>query len=387
MRYKNDPRLTQHLRPAGEFDQLMKQAFRPRGPVGEFDNFLRQPFRPSWQRPRYNNRPSGPAGMKGLVPQFRYDPFKFMRIHPALRTAMTIHDLMTMYEPSGPQVEGHYDMTGWNKICENWPGTSPAYWQRAAFNPGLSCNPTAVDVPDGLYGSTITFGVSTRWFCIGQNNDIGTVGRQGRNEQWSRPGTSPGVLPWIPPSMPPSLPRPDMWRPPEPVYKDSKPGNRDQDPRNIRRFPYQRPGIEWKFSPGSKTKPQPIRNWHNQLPVGQVFKEPTKEKKFAITETAAHRLYGLITEVDDFADSLVKGFPEGHRCRRAKGPAEKLSCFYNSFDSDDWSLSKFLGALAENQVEDWAIGKFGQASKYGLREAIKHGYYRSPVGFGTGLAL
>lgn len=97
-------------------------------------------------------------------------------------------------------------------------------------------------------------------------------------------------------------------------------------------------------------------------------------------------LLGGVSEVGDFVDSLYDAIP--YRLRRfekGRRMTDKIEAIYKHF----WRINaaKAIGNFAQNQVEDWAVGKFGSAAKRGTQSASKRGYWTRPVGATAGPAI
>lgn len=94
----------------------------------------------------------------------------------------------------------------------------------------------------------------------------------------------------------------------------------------------------------------------------------------------AQNLWGAYTEFKDAADILYAALPSSIQSKysRKLRADQKLAIVGRYFD--EINFAKAVHGLATNAVTDWAIGKYGQAAKYGVSRAANHGYWKRPVG-------
>lgn len=305
------------------------------------------------------------------------------------------------------EIPPHYDMSGWIFICDVGypPGEVPSYINWAGFAPGIACNAGAVDVPAGLFGDSPVWGPgNVRWFSVGQNNDIGTVGRMGRNQQWHR---TIGDLTVAPPFVPlqPGItiinPPPEVPFSPFLIPEQLPPGITVQHPPAI---PYtllpRRPLNKWPQGPsagygpkvGPKVGPSPpyiiipdaSGDTGPNEPGPHIRKPPekgTKERKKALDAAGfAASLYGSLTEVGDWVDAINKALPV--HLRSHGGLTDKIENLYENFEAID--LETAIKELILNEIQDRVVGKIGGLTKKGTRKAAEAGYYAGGRGLGAG---
>lgn len=261
------------------------------------------------------------------------------RFHPYLFVLWGMYDLYQWWMQGQDPAPGGYVMPdGWVRKCS--VGGNYAYYALGIFDPNLPCDAGAVDVPVGESGATIE-GVNHRWFSLGQNNDIGPVGRMGRNEQWVWAGETSrytGPIPWQNPTPgrppipePPPYLRPPPWR----VIPGYKPPWRETGPS---------PGIPGP-APVPVSPPRPTRP-----PPG------IRERKTRNAWTRAGLIligvFHELTEIQDYVDSFVDAM-DG-TCDGARGLGGKIACIVDNPDKIDWEQA--IINLVYNAIEDGIIG-------------------------------
>lgn len=388
----------------GEFHDFMKQPFKPSWQYDDpFKKLLKQPFKPL----RYWPRAPGRSNIPTIIP-------RIVRYHPALRWPRMAYDIYQLYnrgwlpKMARPTGRGFYDMTGWSQICDVGypPGEEPSYIKMGSIAPGLSCTPAALDVPSGAFGDTVDqnhpawpvdfFGnkANMRWFAVGQNNDVGTTGRMGRNQQWSRPNDSraKNPVPFIPATvtraLPPLLPK---WV--DPLSPPPLPGMPDFDPAPP---PY--PAVPFRDKP--QETPESRDSGPQATPKasgpggptiiyggGGVQVGPPHERKRSWDEKLMNLLIKLrggqlvlavfngLTEAKDLVDALVDALPERLRKRAPRGFQQRLEYLWRNRRYIDKSNAVINVLL--NHFEDKLIGgieaaklkagtKLGMSSAYGI---------------------
>lgn len=197
------------------------------------------------------------------------------------------------------------------------------------------------------------------------------------------------IYPW-PYPYPLAIPRPQPLLVPE----FFPPGQIWHPPIEVpQRTPPPRPlALPPSLKPQDQQAPRPLEG-PPPLPRPAIAEPPparTRERKFRSPPGAFGRfvgeLAGAITEASDLVDALFEGLPYWMRKRYGKAALlTKVKILYDQYDKID--PNRAIDAIVENQLEDYIIGKFGQAVKDGIMNAADQGYWRHPVGPGTGPAL
>jgi len=264
----------------------------------------------------------------------------------------------------------NFAVAGFSATCDAGypiPGKGPYYYQVGINPPGLICDPTALDVPDGRANATIApgspgwpVGANRRWLSIGQQNDVGVVGRTGRNQQWSRTtANAKKPVPWVPGAVGPA---PNLEPPIQPYPSVT------QYPRTRTR-------------PGGSSRPPAYRPPYFTGPKDTVPQLPKpRERKLKFRPSAAHQIYGALTEIQDALGCLEKNTSAERP--RYKGLHQRIMVLANALVENPRSLNigGFISCMVKENVEDAVIGK---ANKLANRITQNKDWTR-PVGIGTG---
>lgn len=204
------------------------------------------------------------------------------------------------------------------------------------------------------------------------------------------------------PSAPPlNFPRPDPWSPespsrgprpdevpktePAPVPKPSplpEPAPNPAPRPNVIQNPFpDAPLDSWLPSPRPTPRPQ-VRPQRPQPPRKN---EKEKKARMGAVAGAIWAAFGPITETVDFVDVLYEALPRNikrdayNKLGRQPNPIERAELIYRNINQMD--VGKALTGWAQNEIEDFIIGKFGK----GVGKASqKDG---RPIGYGAGPAI
>lgn len=160
---------------------------------------------------------------------------------------------------------------------------------------------------------------------------------------------------------------------PEPVWQESGYGRVPSQP-DLK--PYEKPADS--MAPPNYGKPTWFPDRHAELPPARKRDEKKGKSPVPMPFKALGAAYGAATEAQDFLDAMYEGLPDKYK-RGWHGGKDKVKALWDHWDEWDWK--KAAEALAENQFQDWAIGKANQLAN---KAVTSNKYYRSPVGIGTG---
>lgn len=198
------------------------------------------------------------------------------------------------------------------------------------------------------------------------------VGPAARPRRLPGPGTAPGPLPapapgpgpadWpittplpAPVPLPPIHPFPDLPGPNRPWPPPSDGGLDPETQPGVEREIIIRPDadIEVRERPSRHRQRRPPRR--------------VRERKVKAPDSVIHRIYGRVTEAEDFVDALYEAIPKDckrrHNPRKANGAYDKsLYAKYQTVlrCNNRLDMSKAVQNIIWNQVEDYVIGKASQ---------------------------
>lgn len=185
----------------------------------------------------------------------------------------------------------------------------------------------------------------------------------------------PGDVPTATPEMDPQL----SGLPDTPGSKRDRPSERKDDDRPKRQKPdrekpkpYQTRAMQWSVQ-GGGVRQEPPTN-HYEMPPGPKEREKKKQWPAELID----KYYGPVTEFLDFVEVLEKSLPD-RRCRGSgRTLQDRLDCLWRNWRHID--IDRFIREFAQDQAQDYLIGKLGNRYKKAVKDASDKGYWGSVRG-------
>lgn len=278
-------------------------------------------------------------------------------------------------------VPAHYRMNGWVQACtypvpDKGCGITRIFTQAAALTTPI-CN-TSFQVPNGFFGDPIS--PNARTLLVGPAERSGNcLTRYHVAEHYYRPANVTNVPEFVPARVLPRVAIPV----PAPLRVVTQPMQNPARtfPRRgaLRLRPYERMARQFEPAGQGNGRGSVRPAVHALRPPGR--KE--KESKFKLDAGLAGKLYGGVTEFNDFTEAVAAAveLPNGRDCRN-RNPYKAWQCIIANKDKLNRRQAEIN--IIANQIEDFLIGQVGKANAKAVANAVAAGYYRSPVGFQFG---
>lgn len=340
------------------------------------------------------------------------------RVDPAKtrRRAQIANAYLEQYLPDWYYQPGWWNYEGWEQWAKQTSGQRAPSYDYAAYGFTLQCSippvysnfklgvfppppgyPAASPSPCGVgvnpfYANVpVGFPIPVGTTAVVEVSDVlpySVSPRQGQiYKRWTRTTGTTAVMPMVGNIVLP-MPDPAPWEDPWPATQmETQYGVSTRGRVGLR--PYQVVSTDYAYSSGGGTT-GPVDGTHNQLPPPRG----TKEKKAKADYGAIGRAYGVVTEVQDFSDCLVKSIKAGAQASgvhlpHAPGRWDPKRAVWIAQNARNVDMSTFIECVATQKVADDLIGA---ASSNIDRRFREKGYLTGlrginggrPSGFATG---